>query len=340
MNPRTPAIPAAPSQMTTSATRAMLHLTNGTAIIPLIRQAGIDGTTVPWDDVLHEGPVPAGLNPAALRERRATFMASCGWGSAEAIGRKLADRDSALDRALVGSPGAAPIDEIVLWFEHDLYDQLHLLQILDRLPLDGTPRVTAVPSSDYLGTQPASRFTGLFAARADVTSSQRLAARDAWVAFRSDDPRTIVDVLPRVVELPHLRAALTRHLEQFPSMQNGLSRTEQQALEVIASDVTSVHELYRASHHGREDAIFMGDAAFIAHIDSLLRSSRPLLRAGRPTRALTLDDDVNLTTDGQHVLENRLDRVRACGIDRWLGGVELKGTGPVWRWDSGRVRMA
>jgi hypothetical protein len=318
----------------------MLHLTNGSAIIPLMRQAGIDGPTVPWDDVLHEGPVPAGLNPAALRERRAAFLAACGWGSAETIVRRLADRDAALERALLGPPGPAPIDEIVLWFEHDLFDQLHLLQILDRVPIDGRPLVTAVPSNDYLGAQPASRFAGLFAARANVTSAQRLAAHDAWAAFRSADPRTIADVLPRVDELPHLRPALLRHLEQFPSMANGLSRTEQQAMETIAGGITSVRQVYQASHHGREAAIFMGDAAFIAHIDSLLRSSRPLLQASRPTRPLSLDDDLSLTIDGQHVLENRLDRVRACGIDRWLGGVELKGSGPVWRWDGGRVRMA
>ncbi|MET0214720.1 MAG: hypothetical protein ABW292_17045 [Vicinamibacterales bacterium] len=320
----------------------MLHLTNGTAIIPLMRQAGIEGPMVAWDDVLHEGPVPAGLNPAALRQQRAEFLASCGWGSAEAIGRKLADRDAALDRAVRGARGAAPVDEIVLWFEHDLYDQLHLLQILDRLPLDGSPRVTAVPSDDYLGNQPAARFAGLFAARADVTSAQRLAARDAWTAFRSTDPRALVEVRSRVDQLPHLRAALSRHLEQFPSMRNGLSRTEQQALEAIASGYTSVGAIYKASHQVREDAVFMGDAAFIAHVDSLLRSSRPLIKASLPTRPLTLEDELSLTTDGQQVLDNRLDRVRACGIDRWLGGVELKGTGPVWRWDPDRrtVRLA
>jgi hypothetical protein len=124
-------------------------------------------------------------------------------------------------------------------------------------------------------------------------------------------------------------------------MRNGLSRTEQQALEAIASGYTSVGAIYKASHN-REDAVFMGDAAFIAHLDSLLRSSRPLLRASRPTRPLTFEDELSLTTDGQQVLDNRLDRVRACGIDRWLGGVELQGTGPVWRWDSDRraVRMA
>jgi hypothetical protein len=337
-----PTMAEATSQTTTSTTRAMLHLTNGTAIIPVMREAGIDGAIVAWDDVLHEGPVPEGLNPAALRERRAGFLASCGWGSAEEIGRKLADRDAALERALLGSPDTAPIDEIVLWLEHDLYDQLHLLQILDRLPLDGSPRVTAVPADNYLGNQPAARYTSLFAARAEVSSAQRLAARDAWVSFRSADPRALVEVRSRVDPLPHLRSALTRHLEQFPSMRNGLSRTEQQALEAVASGSKTVAAVYKASHHEREDSVFMGDAAFIAHIDSLLRSSRPLLKSGRPKRGLTLEDDLTLTQDGQKVLDNELDRVRGCGISRWLGGVELKGTGPVWRWDVDRrtVRIA
>ena len=59
----------------------------------------------------------------------------------------------------------AAVDEIVLWFEHDLYDQLHLLQILDRLPLDGGPRVTAVPADDYLGAPAGRGFPDSFAAR-------------------------------------------------------------------------------------------------------------------------------------------------------------------------------
>src|SRR5688572_8515006 len=107
----------------------------------MMRAAGVTGPIVPWDDVLHEGPVPAGLNTAALREVRANFLAACGWESRNKLARSLAERDAALDR------GA---EEIVLWFEHDLYDQLHVLQILDRLPIDGPPRVTAVPDDDYL----------------------------------------------------------------------------------------------------------------------------------------------------------------------------------------------
>lgn len=312
---------------------SLLHVINGTTIIPLMREAGIIGPLLPWEDVLPEGPVPIGLNPTALRERRAEFLASCGWGSADAIARHLANRDAIL-------ANLERVDEVVLWFEHDLYDQLQLLQILDRLPLDGAPRVTAVPDGEYLGTLPTARFQGLFAARHDVTSAQRLTARDAWAAFRSPDPRSIVEVIPRVEDLPHLGPALWRHVQQFPSIDNGLSRTEQQALEVLSKGAMRIRDVYTASHHGREPAIFMGDAAFVAHIEGLLRTSRPLLRSRsdlRPPAATSvLDDEVGLTDDGRRVLDCKLDRVATCGINRWLGGVHLSGNGPVWRWDGER----
>jgi hypothetical protein len=305
-----------------------------------MRSAGIVGRTVPWDDVLHEGPVPAGLNAAALRDTRAAFLASCGWGSRNELVRRLADRDALVEQ-LRGADARAPrVDEIVLWFEHDLFDQLQLLQILDRLPLDGGPRLTAVPDDDYLGYQPASRFAELFASRREVTSSQRIAARDAWEAFRAADPRAIVDVMSRVSDLRHLPAALRRHLQQFPSVQNGLSRTEQQTLEAVARGASLVRDLFIQANHRSEEAVFMGDAAFLFHIRGLWRCPAPLIRVAKtasatssfPPHALSLDNEITLTDDGRRVLAGDADRVALCGIDRWLGGVHCKGRGPVWRW--------
>ncbi len=64
--------------------------------------------------------------------------------------------------------------------------------------------------------------------------------------FASTDPSRVLEVLPRVTVLSHLEAAFRRHLEQFPSMDNGLSRTEQQALEVIAAGVDAGQRRYVA----------------------------------------------------------------------------------------------
>lgn len=308
---------------------SLLHITNGRAIIDKMREAGITGRIVPWDDVLHEGPVPAGLNVAALRQVRAEFIAA-GGGSFDDVLRSFTARDAALE-------DLAGIDEIVLWLEHDLYDQLQLIQILGLVPADRAALVTAVPDDDYLGTQPSARFAGLFAARRPITSAQRVAAHDAWDAFRSADPRGLLDVLPRVTALPHLAPALRRHLQQFPSIENGLSRTEQQALEAMASGRALMNLIYVASNHEREDAVFMGDLAFLFHMTALTRGPRPLV-----TEFETLEDEVHLTADGRRVLAGEVDRVALCGIDRWLGGAHLTGNGPVWRWDQSRgtVRMA
>lgn len=104
----------------------ILHLTNGDSARVLMERAGIPGTVIVWREVLHDGPVPAGLSAAELREVRAEFIEGQGYVSSEEALRDLALRDRCLEEA-------SERDELVLWFEHDLFDQLQLLQILDRL---------------------------------------------------------------------------------------------------------------------------------------------------------------------------------------------------------------
>jgi hypothetical protein len=314
----------------------MLHVTNGAIAVALLRDAGMEGEIVPWDDVLHEGPVPAGLGAAALRARRAAFLASCGWGALDSIERTLAGRDRAIERA-------SSHDEIVLWFEHDLYDQLQLLQILEVLPDGLSPPVTQPPVAGFLGHLSIDQIGPLFARRRPVTGAERGAARDAWAAFRADDPRQVLHVLPRVEALPHLAPALQRHLEQFPSRNTGLSRTERQALTAVVQGTRRMRDVFRLTHLEQEDAVFMGDAAFLLHVGALTRGPRPLLTidgdSDSPSgnRTLELSSTVSITHDGERVLTGKADRIAICGIDRWLGGVQLLGYGPVWRWNMGTM---
>src|SRR5687768_16115723 len=103
----------------------MLHVTNGSCAGEIIQQTCLPGEVLTWDDTLHEGPAPARLSSDELREVRARFIVACGWASYDEAFSRFARRDAAL-------AGYRDHDEIVLWFEHDLYDQLQLIQILDR----------------------------------------------------------------------------------------------------------------------------------------------------------------------------------------------------------------
>lgn len=305
----------------------MLHVTNGDHAADAIRAAGIPGEVLPWRDVLHEGPVPAGIPLRELSRVRAEFIASRGWASAEEARRGFEERDAALARS-------AAEDEVVLWFEHDLYDQLQLIQLLDWFTAHSHPRLTLINPAQYLGPSPPDQIRALFALRAPVTDAHLADSRLAWDAFRAPDPRRTQAVLAMDLSaLPHLGPALRRHLQQFPSTRDGLSRSERQALEVLADGPRTAGELFVASHHDREDPIFLGDSTFFGYLEDL----GPLLEIGggpefrgRP---------VALTALGRDILAGRADRVRAIGIDRWLGGVHLHGRATTWRWDPAAERI-
>ena len=73
-------------------------------------------------DPLHDGPVPAGLSDEQMREVRARYLAGAS-GSSEQITETFREWDGALE-------AFRRHQEVVLWFEHDLFDQLLLIRHL------------------------------------------------------------------------------------------------------------------------------------------------------------------------------------------------------------------
>jgi hypothetical protein len=98
----------------------ILNITNGDTAVEIMKQAGITGGFLPWRDVLHEGPVPAGLSLEELSKVRAEFISGRGWGDAETIKQSFIDRDNQLK-------SYQDYEKVILWFEHDLYDQLQII---------------------------------------------------------------------------------------------------------------------------------------------------------------------------------------------------------------------
>jgi hypothetical protein len=308
----------------------MLHVTNGSIVLMRLHDLGLGGETVAWDDVLHEGPVPAGLDLAELRRARAAFIASAGWADADSAERSMQARDETLRAAL-------DVGEVVLWFEHDLYDQLQLLQALAQLAdAGGRDRggVSGVLTGDYLGGMPDDVLRKGFAERHQISEEQWVTAAQAWTAFRSTDPSALEALVAEgAPHLPHLVPALRRHLQQFPSVSNGLSRTEQQTLAALAAGPRTVRETFIAANHAAEQAIFMGDAGWWLHIRPLIEAAHPLVRVeGACPESYTdpawwLDEPgaprLALTADGERVLGGAADHLELNGINRWLGGIWL-----------------
>jgi hypothetical protein len=102
----------------------VLFITNGDSAAGRIGASVLTGEILPWRDVMHEGPVPGVLSLEELTGVRARFLAERGWTSLAKAKRDFARRNATL-------AGYGDHEEIVLFFEHDLYDQLQLIQVLD-----------------------------------------------------------------------------------------------------------------------------------------------------------------------------------------------------------------
>ena len=321
----------------------MLLVTNGDSAAECIERAGLAGEVLPWRDVLHEGPVPAGLSDAELGEIRARFLAGRGWASVRETAEGFAERDAALE-------GFGGHEEIVLLFEHDLYDQLQLVQVLDRLlRWDlGDTRLSLAVADEYLGNFGPEGLRALFLGRHGATGEELELASRVWEAFRSPDPTRLSTLLDEDTSaLPFLGPALLRHLEQFPSAEDGLSRSERRTMEAVLDGKDVLREAYVASHQEREEPIFLGDTVFASYVEDLSAVEEPLMvfEGGGTIRAPGVGEDdrrfweerVALTEKGRGVLGGGEDHIRLNGIDRWLGGAHLvahPGGEGVWRWDG------
>jgi redox-sensitive transcriptional activator SoxR len=322
-----------------SAPPTLLHVTNGESAGNTLRQTALGGAVLPWQDVLHEGPVPAGPRAELLRVR-AGFLAECGWGSRREILSSLERRDGQFVAALRG--GA----QVVLWFEHDVYDQL---QLLDALALaheaEATPELIVVdafpgkPSFRGLGELTADELETLWPARREATGDVLEAAVRAWDAFRAPEPTALAAEQSRA--LPLLAPALRRLLEELPAPGDGLSGTERRALEAIGAGASTPAAAFVESQR-LEDAPFLGDAWFYRALAAVGCGPARLLETegGDPLpRPPPLSDGqvfsrlrLRLTDHARRVLGGESDRVELLGIDRWIGGTHVT-TENAWRWD-------
>lgn len=300
----------------------MLIVTNGDSAVATLDHAGIPGEKLAWKDVLHDGPLPEGLALDGLSTVRARFIADCGWGDYDHVLAEFHDRDARLNASFIE-------DEVVLWFEHDLCDQLQLIQLLDWfLRLEHRPgRLALICHDRFVGNLSPEQAREDFATRRVVSDRQLELGAAAWRAVRSPSPEAVVDLLLEdLTALPFLRGALERFLEELPG-RDGLARSERQALRAIAGGATDRGAAFLANRELETAPAYLGDASFFAYLARLARGTAPLVRES--------NEGLALTDLGRAVLEGREDRVRVCGLERWLGGVRLCPEN-VWRWDTER----
>jgi len=318
-----------------------LIITNGDVAGELLRRTIAGAEVLPWRDVLHEGPVPSTETLGELTAIRADYLAGRGWEDREEIAGNFQARDRGLAEANA-------FDRVVLWFEHDLYDQLQLLQIVDWFSREGRCDLLLVQVSEFLGRQTRQEINRLKAEEEPVTDEQLGLAAKIWRAFRAPTPEQLHASLDEDLSpLPFLAPALQRLFEELPGP-DGLSRSERQVLAALAGGITTPPALFVAVQR-TEQAAFMGDWSFFGLLDRLALARVPLIEGleGAPFRPVEagvrspspyFGSELRLTAFGEAVLEGREDNAALNRIDRWWGGTHVT-KDHLWRFDAETERL-
>ncbi len=297
---------------------------NGDSTRITFEQSGMPGEVTVYADALLEGPVPADLTDTEMRVVREGFWT-------ETAPPQLRVSAGALRNWQRGMEAYPQYEEVVLWFEHDLFDQLLLIRHLDwfarqglsstKLSLICIGRFPGIEMFKGLGQLTPDQLISLLDTRAAVTGEQFEVGRRAWQAFTSQDPRHVERLLESDTSaLAFLGPALRRWLEEFPATSSGLPRSEREILSILAEGPRSMWSLFHASVH-REDSLTPMDTSFRSRIEALAYGPRPLISV-----QLEPDDSpglpkatVTITDTGRDVLNGRADWLSLTPFDRWLG---------------------
>ncbi len=314
-----------------------LIITNGSVAAALLKINKAADSYLTWDDILHEGPVPLCDSLAELTEVRNRYLNQ----------RFALASDDQVDMLAIRNAVVAEHDRfgrIELWFEHDLYDQLQLIQILDHFAGAGLPdgKLILIQADDYLGHQTPENIMRFRDLAAPVSSTQLTTATAAWTAFRQATPEAWTQLLDDDLAcLPWLKPAVLRMLQELPSAANGLTRLEAEFMRRFAGKDWAVRKCVGMYLGTQPDPAFVGDWTLFNLLNDFQRFQDPLIEPLQGRFAPTDDAErasfdqsvVKLTPFAEDLLAGKADQIAVNGIDRWWGGTHLT-TDRCWRWDT------
>lgn len=289
-----------------------LHITNGDDLTKSITELELPGEIIVWREMLCEGPTSANLDSEEFFNKRKKFLSKAYDISPEYYESKFINE---LNRLTL----ATGYDEIVLWFEFDLFSHINMLAVISFL-LDNkkTVPVYLVCSKKLQDEKEFFPLSQLSLKHLKNHYDQRIplniddleTAALMWQLYNGDNPQKLKGLVTRETNFEYLSSCIRAHLERFPNVATGLNSLEKNVLKLIQNNnITSVNHLigYTLEYQGY---FGLGDM----QIRRMIISMKLFFELE--------EDHLSLTTAGIEALNGTRNFYREMKNDEYLGGVK------------------
>ncbi|MCM4158864.1 DUF1835 domain-containing protein [Antarcticibacterium flavum] len=223
-----------------------LHIINGDDLHHNFLELEIPGDIVVWREMLCEGPTSYELDTDEFLKLRTGFLYKHYQITAEDYNRQFIEE---LHKLKVSNS----YDEIVLWFEFDLFSHINMLAVISFLQENKKNIPVSLVCSKRLKGE--KEFTPLsqlsmdnlknhYEQRIPLNEDDLEMANLMWQLYNGDNPQRLIGQIKTKTNFEYLSACIRAHLERFPNSRTGLNSLEHNVLKLIEkNNITSFHHL-------------------------------------------------------------------------------------------------
>jgi hypothetical protein len=251
-----------------------LHILNGDSTKQIFSHANLEGDIIVFREMLCEGSIHKNVGSDAFwKNRYAFFEKELGITKLEYFDKTI--------KELTKLEDVSNYNEVILWFEFDLFCQVNLIALCSYLLKNYRKdiRYSLVCTGEEKGSKHLQTLSDyspkdyelLFENRIKLSRYDLLYALECWHKYVENNYEELQQFnFNRSAKFRYLQKAIDQHLKRFPD-KNGLNQIQNKILELIEKGYSKRNDiLKRLLHWQQKETVYgFGDLQYAIYLDKL-----------------------------------------------------------------------
>lgn len=290
----------------------ILHITNGDDISRKISAMDLPGDVITWREMLCEGPASMDVGDEEFVRLRKTYL----------LKKYNIPEDQYQEKFLGELAKLAAIngyDEIVLWFEFDLFSHMNMLALITFLLQNKKNGPFSLVCSRKLKGEeemsPLSQLSGKqlkehYKCRIPLNDDDIQTAQLIWELYCSKNPKKLASEIKKTTNFEYLSSCIRAHIERFPSVTTGLNSLEINVLKLIDE-----HEIKSFNHLLGYALQYQGYYGYVdIQMERVIEKLSPFYDVSQ--------EGLKINSDGQKALQGSKNYYQNLKDEESYGGVK------------------